>query len=66
MVNCPVCNQPASHGYWWRSASNIQEVCMYKQPGSERANRVETCHAKYNRDVFSEHPENEKSAFIAG
>ena len=60
MVNRPACDNPDSHGYHWRLASNIQEVYMSKRPGSERANKVEECHAKYEREAFSEHLENKK------
>ena len=33
---------------------------MYKRPGSARANKVEECQAKYDREAFSEHLENKK------
>ena len=60
MVNCPACDNLDSHGDHRRLASNIQEVCMSKQPESERDNKVEECHAKYDREAFSEHLENKK------
>ena len=33
---------------------------MSKRPGSARANKVEECQAKYDREAFSEHLENKK------
>ena len=35
MMNCPICDQPDSRGFYWIGANISQVVCMSKHPGSK-------------------------------